>query len=265
MRTPSILLLTASLVSAGTASCAPQAADTEEKVAHLEKQLEIAMSKIEMLEEVVTRMSAQITLAGMRLNEAEASAADTRKNDDSSATIPREQLLAALKAIGEALHGEGSDAERVRLAKKALSAHFGSETKSQRDPTDPNYDASSYNSRMLASSSNRQIWGVDPDEITWFMEHLNRIADTECKVRPHPGGGLKILEITPGSIWSARGLLAGDVVKNVNGKGIKSLDDVNQLRDNPTVYRRSTLSLMIERAGKPLLIEYRPIPEGRRR
>ena len=77
---------------------------------------------------------------------------------------------------------------------------------------------------------------------------------------PFAGGGLRIESVTAGSIGAARGLVAGDVIREVNGQALNNIGDVKTLMSNPTMKSQTGLRLTIERAGKPVVIEYRPLP-----
>lgn len=122
------------------------------------------------------------------------------------------------------------------------------------------YNPEGFRSRLLASAENRQVWGLDPEEIDWALQNSDRIMDQEFKVTPYPGGGLKIESVTPGSLGAVRGLVPGDVVKDVNGQPLSSLADIRTLMNSPALRQSSGLRLTIERAGKPVLLEYRPLP-----
>ena len=127
-------------------------------------------------------------------------------------------------------------------------------------PAGKPYAAESYRSRLLASADNRQIWGIDPDEIDWAAQHVPEILDRDVQVAPYAGGGLRLEGVLPGSIGAARGLLAGDVLREVNGRPLSSAAELRALLDNPASATQSGLRLTIERAGKPLVFEYRPLP-----
>lgn len=122
------------------------------------------------------------------------------------------------------------------------------------------YTPETFRSRLLASAENRQVWGMDPEEIEWAVQNSDRIMDQEFQVTPYASGGLKIESITPGSLGAMRGLVPGDVVKDVNGQPLTSLADIRTLMNSPALRQSSGLRLTIERAGKPVILEYRPLP-----
>ena len=125
---------------------------------------------------------------------------------------------------------------------------------------DKAYTSESYKSRLLASADTRQVWGLDQDEIEWAGQNAEQILDRDFQVAPYAGGGLRLEGVTAGSIGAARGLLAGDVLREVNGQALNNITDVRTLMNNPTMKTQTGLRLTIERAGKPIVIEYRPLP-----
>jgi hypothetical protein len=122
------------------------------------------------------------------------------------------------------------------------------------------YTSESYKSRLLASADTRQVWGLDQDEIDWAGQNAEQILDRDFQVAPYAGGGLRIESVTSGSIGAARGLVAGDVIREVNGQALNNIGDVKTLMSNPSMKSQTGLRLTIERAGKPVVIEYRPLP-----
>jgi hypothetical protein len=122
------------------------------------------------------------------------------------------------------------------------------------------YQSETYKSRLLASADSRQVWGMDQDEIEWVTQNAEQIMDRDFQVAPYAGGGLRIESVNAGTIGAARGLLAGDVLREVNGQPLNNIADVRQLMNNQAMKQQTGLRLTIERAGKPVVIEYRPLP-----
>lgn len=122
------------------------------------------------------------------------------------------------------------------------------------------YTAETFKSRLLASADTRQVWGLDQDEIEWAGQNMEAILDRDFQVSPYAGGGLRLEGVTAGSIGAARGLIAGDVLREVNGQPLNNIADVRTLMNNPTMKSQTGLRLTIERAGKPIVVEYRPLP-----
>jgi S1-C subfamily serine protease len=123
------------------------------------------------------------------------------------------------------------------------------------------YTSESYKSRLLASADSRQVWGLDQDEIEWASQNAEQIMDRDFTVAPYAGGGLRLESVNAGTIGAARGLLAGDVLREVNGQPLNSIADARTLMNNPAMKQQTGLRLTIERAGKPVVIEYRPLPK----
>ncbi len=122
------------------------------------------------------------------------------------------------------------------------------------------YTSEAFKSRLLASAENRQVWGLDPDEIDWASQNAERIMDQDFVISPHGGGGVRVEGVTAGSIGAARGLLVGDVVRDVNGQPLNNIADLRTLLSGPQMRQQSGLRITVERAGKPVVIEYRPLP-----
>jgi hypothetical protein len=122
------------------------------------------------------------------------------------------------------------------------------------------YQSDQYKSRLLASADSRQVWGLDPAELDWASQNADKIMDGDFQVSPNSGGGVRIEGVTPGSIGAARGMMAGDVVRDVNGQPLNSIADVRTLMNNPAFKSQNGLRVTVERAGKPVVLEYRPLP-----
>lgn len=125
------------------------------------------------------------------------------------------------------------------------------------------YNVASFRSRLLGSDPNRVVWGLDPEEVDWAFQNQDAILDRDFRVSVYAGGGLKIDSVAAGSIGAARGLVGGDVVRDVNGIPLNSLADIKNLQSNPALQQANTLRFSVERAGKVMTIEYRPMPESR--
>jgi hypothetical protein len=119
------------------------------------------------------------------------------------------------------------------------------------------YRSESYRSRLLAFTDNREIWGIDENELDWAAQNLRQFLDRDIQISPSAGGGLRIDSLSPGSMPAARGVKLGDVLREVNGRPLSSLSELQAILSNPP---KSGLQLTLERAGKSLVIEYRPLP-----
>jgi hypothetical protein len=122
------------------------------------------------------------------------------------------------------------------------------------------YSGEQFKSRLLAQADTRHVWGLDPDEIDWAVQNSDRILDQDFRVSPSGQGGLRVDSVAAGSIGATRGILAGDVVREVNGQPLSSVGDIKNLLNNPSMRQQQGLRITVERAGKPVVIEYRPLP-----
>ncbi len=146
--------------------------------------------------------------------------------------------------------------QTLYIDEKAALAAGGAETVYR---TGRPYDVGSYKSRLLKSSSNRVTWGLDPEEIDWAVQNQDAILDRDFRVSVYAGGGLKIDSVAAGSIGAARGLAGGDVVRDINGIPLNSLADVRNLGNHPAIQQSNSIRLNVERAGKTMQIQYRPV------
>ncbi len=122
------------------------------------------------------------------------------------------------------------------------------------------YQPVNYKSRLLHQDDRQQIWAIDRQEIEWMFQNQDRILDQDFQASPYPGGGIRIENVQAGSIGASRGLMPGDVVKDVNGIPLNSLADIRNLARNPTLRRQSSMRLTVERAGKIIVMMYQPLP-----
>jgi len=119
------------------------------------------------------------------------------------------------------------------------------------------YRAEGFKSRLLAASEGREVWGIDPSEVDWAGQNLTLMLDRDLRMMPIPGQGLRIESIESASMAAARGLKPGDLVREVNGRPITSLTELQSLLNDVP---RSGVRLTIERTGRTVVLEYRPLP-----
>lgn len=122
------------------------------------------------------------------------------------------------------------------------------------------YTSENFKSRLLSSSDGRQVWGIDPDELDWAMQNSEQVLDQDFRVSPYAGGGLRIENVNSGSIGAARGLAAGDVIREVNGQPLSNVADVRTMLNNPAMKSQQGMKITVERAGRPVTLEFRPLP-----
>ena len=123
------------------------------------------------------------------------------------------------------------------------------------------YQSTSFKSQLLASTDNRIVWGLDLEEIEWAMQNQDSIMDQAFQVSPSASGGIRLDRVQTGSIGAARGVLTGDIIREVNGQPLNSVADVKTLMSTQAMRAQSGMRISIERAGKPVSIEYRPLPK----
>ena len=122
------------------------------------------------------------------------------------------------------------------------------------------YRADNYKSQILASSENREVWAMDQAELEWIAQNASLIMDRDLTLVPMPGVGLRIDAVTPGSMCAARGLKAGDVIREVDGRPIQSLNDLRVLLNDASPRPKPALRLTLERTGKAFVLEFHPLP-----
>jgi hypothetical protein len=121
------------------------------------------------------------------------------------------------------------------------------------------YSSSFYKSALLSKSDSRQVWLMDAQEIEWALAHLDWILDADLDLAENPERGLVIERIAEGSIGAARGLLPGDILKEINDQAIRKVEDVKRVICGPAMEKATALQVTLERAGKPFVLEFRPL------
>ncbi len=95
------------------------------------------------------------------------------------------------------------------------------------------------------------------NQINTTMNNVGQLMQ-EAKIQPVRSGGtqgLVISQIRPNSLFRRLGLRNGDIITEVNGRTIQSVDDALQLYSQLKASNR--VSLAIKRSGRNELIEYR--------
>ncbi len=98
---------------------------------------------------------------------------------------------------------------------------------------------------------------VSRSEVDKSLKNVHQLL-TQVRIRPHfrdgNPDGLAISNIKPGSFFAKLGLRNGDIVQGINGRNIKSPDDVME------VYQRlksgSRVALQVMRNGEEKIINY---------
>ncbi len=99
---------------------------------------------------------------------------------------------------------------------------------------------------------------VRREEINQSLENINDLM-SQAAIRPYftrgQADGLAITRIKPGSIFGKMGLKNGDIVQGVNGKEIKTPDDLISLY-NDLKSLESDISLQLKRRGEEISLDY---------
>ena len=118
-----------------------------------------------------------------------------------------------------------------------------------------------YASRLLASTASREIWGIDANEADWAAQNVQVLLDRDVRISRIAGGGLRIDDLSPDSLPAVRGLKPGDLLREMNGRPLSTIGDLQAILSSPP---KPGLQLTLERAGRPVLIEYRLLPKPSR-
>jgi len=123
------------------------------------------------------------------------------------------------------------------------------------------YDPSKFKTRKIHSSASREVWLMDPNEINWAMQNFQSEMEKNVTVSP-TSNGLRITSINTGSIGISRGLKSNDVIRSVNGHSMKSLQDIKKMQDDPRNQRRRSMTIVVQRSGRNMVLEYRSQPSS---
>jgi general secretion pathway protein C len=92
-------------------------------------------------------------------------------------------------------------------------------------------------------------------QINSAMSNIGQLMG-QARIQPVASGqGLTINQIKPNSLFRRMGLRNGDIITQVNGRNIQTVDDALQLYGN--LKDSDTVSVAIKRRGRSELIEYR--------
>jgi general secretion pathway protein C len=94
-------------------------------------------------------------------------------------------------------------------------------------------------------------------DLNQSMRNINQLM-SQIRIRPHfnrgQPDGLSVNNIKRQSIFNTMGLRNGDIIQGVNGKKIKTVDDVMSLYQQ--LNSVSDIDLEIKRRGKPMTMQY---------
>jgi len=115
---------------------------------------------------------------------------------------------------------------------------------------------SDHQPKVEPSSSGDKIMLARRD-LQQSMRNINQLM-SQIRIRPHFNrgrpDGLSVNNIKRNSIFSKMGLRNGDIIQGVNGKNIKTVDDVMSLYQQ--LNSVSDIDLEIKRRGKPMTMQY---------
>ena len=98
---------------------------------------------------------------------------------------------------------------------------------------------------------------VSRDVLQDAMANIGNIL-SQAQIRPYFNAGVPdgfiVNSIRPGSLYQKMGIAGGDIIQEVNGRKIRTVDDVMGLLN--TIKSGSSLSLGIKRRGKPEVLNY---------
>jgi general secretion pathway protein C len=98
---------------------------------------------------------------------------------------------------------------------------------------------------------------VSRDLLQDAMANMGNIL-SQAQIRPYFNAGVPdgfiVNSIRPGSLYQKMGIAGGDIIQEVNGRKIRTVDDVMGLLN--TIKSGSSLSLGIKRRGKPEVLNY---------
>ena len=123
------------------------------------------------------------------------------------------------------------------------------------------YDPSKFKTRKIHSSASREVWLMDPNEINWAMQNFQSEMEKNVTVSP-TSNGLRITSINSGSTGISRGFKLDDVIRSVNGHSMKSLQDIKKMQDDPRNQRRRSMTIVVQRSGRNMVLEYRSQPSS---
>ncbi len=117
------------------------------------------------------------------------------------------------------------------------------------------FDLAQSKTKRLQGTDSTESWSIDRDEIQWAMQNVESLL-AGVQLSAYPGGGVKI--DAAGPVAAQRGFMDGDVVRSVNGRGIRDRSDLINMASDPAIKNAMALTIMVERAGRPFTLDFRP-------
>ena len=90
-------------------------------------------------------------------------------------------------------------------------------------------------------------------ELTSALQDVQQLSNLG-RVGTNPGGGILVEDVPPGSLAEKLGLHQGDVLKQVNGQGVNSNEDLTRLYQESG--QAGQIKLQGTRGGRPLVLNF---------
>lgn len=153
---------------------------------------------------------------------------------------------------------EVDDAKLRRIVREELSKEAGRLRKARKAAVRPRPSAPGLTASPIGFPGIRKVgpyrYEVDRSLKDKFPIHAAQSARIVPAIRNGKPSGFKLYSIRPNSLFFAMGFKNGDVVRSVNGIDITSADMA--LKAYTVVKIASTITIRIERRGKPLTLTY---------
>ena len=117
------------------------------------------------------------------------------------------------------------------------------------------FDMAQSKSRKTASSDAHESWTIDGAEINWANGNVEALL-ADVQLSAYPSGGVKI--DAAGAIASQRGFVDQDVIKTVNGAAVRDRADLVNMANSPQFKNAGAVVIVVERAGRPYTLDFRP-------
>ncbi|MDP6958433.1 MAG: hypothetical protein QF645_06415 [Planctomycetota bacterium] len=146
-----------------------------------------------------------------------------------------------------------------RLEKIALIKEKKEPREDADNPRQQDDDRPESKTRRIHSSASREVWLFNREEFRSSKENLAKEFSQYLTVAPHRIG-LRVTQMESNKIGFARGLMEEDIIRSVNGKATKVIADIDSIQNHPRTQSRKSLTFVIQRKGRNMVLEYRAAP-----
>jgi hypothetical protein len=129
-------------------------------------------------------------------------------------------------------------------------------TSSRAIPAGVAYASEQYRSQLVRNEDSGQVWNLDRAELDWLHANRKQVLTDDLTWVPRAGGGLKITGVREGSFAASRGLRAGDILQDINGKELDNSFDLEDFIEAPALSASRGWRVTLEREQKPFIIDY---------